>query len=208
MTEKQIKKLAARIDKIPRVVMIDGETALKAMKVVTKIADKKEIPWALVGGVAMSYYGSPRLTKDVDIIASKTLDLVAIRKLGFGGERYTAKVGQKEVPVDWIVRNDDVDVFYRQALKDATNTEFGFPLITPEWMVILKYIAGRFRDQQDAVFLLKRKGLVNRKSVKQLITKTAGRPAWAGFAIGLKRWYDLADGKITTEKEDYEADRL
>ncbi|MDQ3219641.1 MAG: hypothetical protein M3Q26_02695 [Acidobacteriota bacterium] len=30
----------------------------------------------------------------------------------------------------------------------------------------------------------------------------------AAFAAGLKRWYDLADGKITTEKEDYEADRL
>jgi len=29
MTERQIKKLAARIDKIPRVAMIDGETAPK-----------------------------------------------------------------------------------------------------------------------------------------------------------------------------------
>ena len=28
------------------------------------------------------------------------------------------------------------------------------------------------------------------------------------FVAGLKRWYDLADGRITTEKEDYEADRL
>ena len=208
MTEKQIKKLAARIDKIPRVAMIDGETALKAMKLVTKLADKKKIPWALVGGVAMSYYGSPRMTKDVDIIATETLDLIAERKLGFGGERYTAKVGRKDVPVDWIVRNDDVEDYYQRALEDATDTEFGFPLITPEWLVILKYIAGRFRDQQDAVFLLKQKGLVDRKLVKRLITKTGSRPAWAGFAIGLKRWYDLADGKITTEKEDYEADRL
>ncbi len=117
-------------------------------------------------------------------------------------------VGRKDVPVDWIVRNDDVEVYYQQALEDATDTEFGFPLITPEWLVILKYIAGRFRDQQDAVFLLKQKGLVDRRSVKTLITKTGGRPAWGGFAIGLKRWYDLADGKITTEKEDYEAERL
>ncbi len=208
MTERQIKKLAARIDKIPRVAMIDGETALKAMKVITRIADKRSIAWALAGGVAMSYYGSPRLTKDLDIIASATLDLTAQRPLGFGGERYTAKVGRKEVPVDWIVRNDDVDVFYQQALKDATDTEFGFRLITPEWLVILKYIAGRFRDQSDAVFLLKQNGLVDRKLLKRQIIKTAGRGAWAGFATGLKRWYDLADGKITTEKEDYEADRL
>ena len=37
---------------------------------ITKVADEKKIPWALAGGVAMSYYGSPRLTKDVNIIAS------------------------------------------------------------------------------------------------------------------------------------------
>jgi hypothetical protein len=208
MTKKQIKDLVAHLEKNPKTAMIDGETAVKAMKAVTKVADKLNIPWALVGGVAMSYYGSPRLTKDVDIIASGTLGLKAERQLGFGGERYTAKVGRKNVPVDWIVRNDDVVDFYRQALADASDSEFGFPLITPEWLVILKYIAGRFRDQSDGIFLLRKKGLVDRRSIKRLVTKTAGRGAWATMATGLKRWYDLADGKITTEKEDYEADRL
>ncbi len=106
------------------------------------------------------------------------------------------------------MRNDDVIDFYRQALADASDSEFGFPLITPEWLVILKYIAGRFRDQSDGVFLLKKKGLVDRRSIKRLVTTTAGRGAWGTMATGLKRWYDLADGKITTEKEDYEADRL
>jgi len=208
MTKRQIKKLADHLAKNPQVAMIDSETALEAMTTVTQPADERGIPWALVGGVAMSYYGSPRMTKDVDIIASATLPLTAERALGFGGERYIVKVGRKDVPVDWIVRDDGVDVFYKQALEDATDTDFGFPLITPEWLVILKYIAGRFRDQSDAVFLLKQKGLVDRKLLKRLITKTAGPGAWAAIAAGLKRWYDLADGKITTEKEDYEADRL
>lgn len=208
MTKKQIKKLADHIAKNPLVAMIDSETALEAMTKVTSAADKQGIPWALVGGVAMSYYGSPRMTKDVDIIASATLPLKAERLLGFGGERYTAKVGKKNVPVDWIVRNDDVDVFYKRALEDATDADFGFPLVTPEWLVIMKYLAGRFRDQQDAVFLLKKKGLVDRKLIRRKITEILGPAGWPPFAIGLKRWYDLADGKITTEKEDYEADRL
>ncbi|MGB7210403.1 MAG: hypothetical protein WBD27_17240 [Pyrinomonadaceae bacterium] len=64
MTKKQIKDLVAHLEKNPKTAMIDGETAVKAMKAVTKAADKLNIPWALVGGVAMSYYGSPRLTKD------------------------------------------------------------------------------------------------------------------------------------------------
>lgn len=188
--------------------MIDHKTAMKALRSITKHADKKNIPWALAGGVAMAFYGSPRLTKDVDVIATEILPIEGERKLNFGGQRYQAKVGKKSVPVDWIVRKDNVEVFYQKALAEA-NTEFdGPPLVTPEWLVILKYIAGRFRDQQDAVFLLKKKGLVDRKLVRKKITETIGSAGWAVFAVGLRRWYDLADGRITTEKEDYEADRL
>jgi len=71
----------------------------------------------------------------------------------------------------------------------------------------LKYIAGRFRDQQDAIYLLRQEGLVDRRLIRKKIIATAGE-FWASVAAGLQRWYDLADGRITTEKEDYEADRL
>lgn len=37
------------------------------------------------------------------------------------------------------------------------------PILTPEWLIILKYIAGRFKKQEDCVFLLSKKGLVSRK---------------------------------------------
>lgn len=112
------------------------------------------------------------------------------------------------VPVDWIVRNDDGKKLYAKALDDAYILPNGLPIVTAEWLVILKYLAGRFRDQQDAVFLLKKKKLVDRKAIRRKITENSGRDAWALMSVGLKRWYDLADGKITTEKEDYEADRL
>ena len=188
--------------------MIDYETAMKALKSISKHADKKEIPWALVGGVAMSFYGSDRQTKDVDVIAREILPLVAERSLGFGGERYRAKVGKKEVPVDWIVRRDEAKAVYQKALEEAYPLPDGLPIVTAEWLVIMKYIAGRFKDQQDAVYLLRQKGLVNRKLIKKNITQTLGPGGWVTMANGIKRWYDLADGKITTEKEDYEADRL
>ena len=55
----------------------------------------------------------------------------------------------------------------------------GLKIITAEWMVILKYIAGRFKDQQDAVFLLKQKGLVSRKLIRKKIDQTLGRGGWA-----------------------------
>ncbi len=207
MTNQEIIRLVERNMKNNPNPMIDSETALKALKAVSKNADKKNIPWALVGGVAMSFYGSPRQTHDVDVISSATVGITAERKLGFGGERYRTKVGKKDVPVDWIVRNDTAKKFYEKALADAAKIDC-LPIITPEWLVILKYIAGRFKDQQDAVYLLKKKKLVDRKLVRKKIVETAGPEFWAIIANGLRRWYDLADGKITPEKEDYEADRL
>ena len=54
----------------------------------------------------MYIYGSPRITKDVDIIASKNLSLTPDHPLGFGGSSYTLQVGKYAVQMDWIVRND------------------------------------------------------------------------------------------------------
>jgi hypothetical protein len=208
MTKKDISKLIEKNLNANLNPMIATDAGLEALDKLAVIAEKEQITWALVGGIAMHLYGSPRLTKDVDVIASAVLDLDSERNLGFGGKRYSVKLGKLEIPVDWIVRNDTARKFYETALKEAHRLPSGLPIITPEWMIILKYIAGRFKDQQDAVFLLKQKGLVDRRVVRKKITETAGNEFWALVAVGLKRWYDLANGKITTEKEDYEAERL
>ncbi len=188
--------------------MIATDAGVRAVKKYVALAKKHNIDFALVGGIAMHFYGGPRLTKDVDVIASSILPIEAERKLGFGGDRYRVPVGRIKVPVDWIVRNDEVRVYYQKALEEAYQLPNGLSIVTAEWLVILKYIAGRFKDQQDAVFLLKQKGLVDRKLIRRKISNLLGPGGWGAFAAGLKRWYDLADGKITTEKEDYEADRL
>ena len=46
----------------------------EAAQEIGRIAEKENVEWALVGGIAMYLYGSPRLTKDVDIIADKIFD--------------------------------------------------------------------------------------------------------------------------------------
>ena len=208
MTQEQIVRMVDRNMRDNPNPMIATEAGVSAVKKVAGIAKKKNIDFALIGGIAMHFYNGPRLTKDVDVIASEVLPVEAERQLGFGGERYRVPVGKLKVPLDWIVRHDEAKAFYEKALVDAYDLPNGLRIITAEWLIILKYIAGRFKDQQDAVFLLKQKGLVDRKLIRRKINETVGRGGWAGFANGLKRWYDLADGKITTEKEDYEADRL
>ena len=208
MTKKELQQFVEKnLRKNPNQ-MIDTETGLAALNRMVRVADRERVAYALIGGIAMHLYGSPRLTNDVDVIASAVLPLEAERRLGFGGERYRVKIGKRAVPVDWIVRDDTARKFYESALAEAYRLPSRLPIVTPEWLIILKYIAGRFRDQQDAVYLLKQTGLVDRRLIRRKIIATAGREFWALVATGLKRWYDLADGRITTEKEDYEAERL
>ncbi len=91
--------------------MIDHETAMKALRSIVKHADKKNIPWALIGGVAMSFYGSLRLTKDVNVIASEILPLVAERQLGFGG--HSLDKSDDHIFVDRIGRHAQVFAILR-----------------------------------------------------------------------------------------------
>ena len=208
MTKKKLKELIEKnLQQNPNP-MIDTDTGLAALRQVAVLANENGVEYALIGGVAMHLYGSPRLTKDVDVIASALLPLTAERRLGFGGARYQVQLDKQLVPLDWIVRDDTAHKFYEAALKEAYKLLSGLPIATPEWLVVLKYIAGRFKDQQDAVYLLKQKGLVDRRAIRRKIVAIAGAEFWALSAAGLQRWYDLADGRITTEKEDYEATRL
>ncbi len=68
--------------------------------------------------------------------------------------------------------------------------------------MILKFIAGRFKDQEDAVFLLSRNGLINRNLIKEHIIKNAGAIAWGLAKHGYQRWYDLADGRTREEQRN------
>jgi Protein of unknown function (DUF2442) len=149
-----------------------------ASKVVSK-AEESNVRCALCGGLAMHVYGFTRATMDVDFIAAGKLPLPATRELEMGGEAYTVQSGrEREIEVDWIIRADDKKEVYEAALAGATSTEDGLPIITPEWMVILKYLAGRGKDQIDLLWLLREEGLVDRELVKQHISSLFGRYAF------------------------------
>jgi hypothetical protein len=202
MSESDYQRLVEYIQQNIAQPMIATDTGLEAAQQVGELAAKEEIEWALAGGLAMHLYGSPRLTKDVDIIASQLLSLTPQHPLSFGGSNYVLQIGKYEIPVDWIVRNDGYHKFYRAALKDAIKLPNGLRVVTPEWLVILKFNAGLQKDLDDIVFLLRQGKLVNRPIVKQKVVKTAGEDAWLTMLAGFRRLCDLADG-TTTEPSKY-----
>lgn len=181
--------------------LLDEESAIEAIETVAELAEANGVEWALVGGLAMAFYGSDRTTKDIDIIADKLLPLENQGLLKQGGERYRIKTNKKTVAVDWIIRKDEFRILFQEALKESVKLN-EMPILTPEWLVILKFIAGRFKDQEDAVFLLSRKGLVNRNVIREKIVEHIGLAAWGLAKHGYQRWYDLADGRTREEERN------
>jgi hypothetical protein len=181
--------------------LLDEESATQAIQIVAKIAEENGVDWALVGGIAMAVYGSERTTKDIDIIADKLLPLENRGLLRQGGKRYLIKTNKREVVVDWKIRKDEFKKLFAQALKEAVEIN-GVPILTPEWLVILKFIAGRFKDQEDAVFLLSRAGLVNRNLLKEHIVKNVSAAACGLARHGYQRWFDIADGRMLEEERN------
>ena len=206
MSENDYQQLVERMLENTSVPMISSDTGLEAAQKMGQLAAQEEIEWALAGGLAMYVYGSPRLTKDVDIIASKDLSLTPEHRLGFGGSSYTLQVGKYAVQVDWIVRNDGYQKYYRAALKEAVKMPNGLRVVTPEWLVILKLNAGRQKDFDDVVFLLKQQKLVDRPTVKQKVVETVGEDVWLAMLPNFRRFCDLADGNTKEPSKYYDQD--
>lgn len=202
MSEDDYQQLVERVLQSAANPMISTDIGIEAVQKMAQLANQEEIDWAIVGGLAMHLYGSQRLTKDVDLIASKNLSLKAEHYLTFGGSNYVLTIGKYTVPVDWIVRNDGYQKYYRAALKEAITLPDGLRLVTPVWLVILKINAGRQKDLDDIVYLLKEKKLVDRPTVKQKIIEPTSEDTWLGIPPNFRRLCDLADG-TTTEPSKY-----
>ncbi len=147
----------------------------------------------------MHLYGFTRATTDVDMIASALLGWQVKDTLSFGGETYAATAGQREIELDWIVRNDFFQEFYETALSDAVETEENLKVVSPEWMVILKYVSGRGKDQIDLLWLLQQPGLVDREVVRRLMNMVMGEKAAALPLRELERLFLQAE--ITGKQE-------
>ncbi|MDQ3323461.1 MAG: hypothetical protein M3525_13675 [Acidobacteriota bacterium] len=153
----------------------------------------------------MHLYGSPRLTKDVDFPKKTAAQSGAFNR--FRRQILRSRNREKKIYVDWIVREDNYRQYYVRALQDAAELKNGLKIITPEWLAILKYIAGREKDLDDIVFLLKKNGYVERSKIKENIVKTKSEDVWFAMLPNWQRLFDLADSK-TEERDKYYRDPL
>lgn len=141
--------------------------------------DRARIPYMIIGGQAVMLYGEPRLTKDIDITLGVGADPDSIKTIC----ALLKKSGIKPLPPDPIgfakktmtlpaldpksgVRLDLIfadSAFEKQALKRRKQRKIknkNIYFVSAEDLIILKIIAGRPRDLDDARrILLKQKKL-------------------------------------------------
>ncbi len=142
------------------------------------------IPYMIIGGQAVLYYGEPRLTKDIDItlgLSIKEIDLalrlvketgLSLRvknPIGFAAKTmviptYERKTG---IGIDFILSNSPYE---QQAIKNAKKfriNEVKINIAALEDVIIHKLIAGRPRDIEDIKSII----LKNPKYKKNYIVK-------------------------------------
>jgi hypothetical protein len=148
------------------------------------LLNKIGLPYMIVGGLAVNYYGQIRTTEDIDIVASvKLKDIPGLlkalkeKKYKFHREEISAlvRMGNRFAIADpsdtyridfWIPKFP----YENQAFDRRRKTKIGnktLYLICPEDLVLFKLLAGRYQDEIDAVGVLKRqKGKLDRKYLK------------------------------------------
>ncbi len=183
----------------PKKRFLSPEVLEATTKMTFALLEASGVKGAVVGGYAMQFYGSPRLTGDVDLVVSEIPTdmnpLKPIKGLTFGGHQYKTPDG---VDVDLIARSDEFRSLYEEALENAVVVENDFPVLTPEYLAVAKMVAGRPKDEGDLLWLLEQPDLVDRKRALDI----AGRLLGGRFAQdSLQSAMDEADWRIQKGKK-------
>lgn len=125
----------------------------RGLEEIAQLAREQDVHVVLIGGAALQLLGSDRLTKDVDFAAERPLaGVTEYGMLDFGGIKAATASG---VPVDLVIRDDKYRGLYEAVIEHATRVEgVPVPVARPEYLIAMKMVAGRPKDDVDLEFLL------------------------------------------------------
>ncbi len=133
---------------------------------VIRFLDERQVSYAMIGGLAASLRGEPRVTADVDLVLGVDVDRALELVVNLQGTPFQPLFsGVEEVvrkafilPLRHTVTGVKVDMaiglsgFERQVIARAEQTRVAdceVALATAEDLVVMKLLAGRPRDLQD-----------------------------------------------------------
>jgi len=166
---------------------LDPDQIKDSIRLIKRMAADQGLDVVLIGGVALQIYGSPKFTKYVDFAISSLPEEVGplrkMSKISFGGERYSAPNGAK---IDLVVRNDEYTKLYQEAMENAIDSPAGIPIVTPEYLAVMKLAAGREHDILALKWMVRQQDLLDVKKARKIAYKMLGR-------FGQDRFDDAVD---------------
>lgn len=137
--------------------------------------EQRHIPFMLIGGQAVLLHGHPRVTEDIDVCLGvdptqlstvrEVCTALALKELPADVEKFVretfvlpAKHEPTAIRIDFVFSTTPYE---RQAIARAVLVELGgaqIPFAAAEDLIIHKLFAGRPRDLEDAVGVVRRKG--------------------------------------------------
>ena len=168
----------------------------------------RSIPFAVVGGIAVTVRGEPRFTADVDVVVDvdvhTAVEIIdALRESGFDplvedpeelvrtSFLLPLLCRESGVPIDLAL---GLSGFERQLVERApieTLRELEIPVATAEDLVIMKLLAGRPRDLDDARRIVARQADHMDWHYVQKVARQLGEAVGQEFDRSLR---DLRDG--------------
>lgn len=137
--------------------------------------------FALIGGLAVSVWSTPRATRDIDLLVLVDTDKLQQIVTAFcdAGMHAELRRGGFDDPVPYLIRADAVDMivvtktYEAEAIRQSVGiaiTGKSIPVVSPEYLIILKLKAGGPRDILDVQEILD-SGLVNQKLLEELAAR-------------------------------------
>jgi predicted nucleotidyltransferase len=166
----------------------------KLIKKLASCLDKAQIDYMIIGGQAVLFYGSPRLTRDIDItLGIDTDEFAKIRKIcsQLGLKILTKDPEEfaedtKVLPVEDVKSGIRVDFIFsftpyeQQALKRTRKVKMeAYPVkfASCEDVIIHKMFAARAIDDEDVKgMLVKHKGRIDIKYIRKWLTEFSNLP--------------------------------
>ncbi len=137
--------------------------------------------FTLIGGLAVSAWSPPRATMDVDflILAELTNLHHLVKALCDVGLNAELRRGGYEDPVPYLIRADSLDIivatkkYEAEAIEQSVIVDVlgrNIPVVSPEYLIILKLKAGGPRDILDVQEILAA-NLVDRALLAELMAR-------------------------------------
>ena len=120
----------------------------------SRVLTEQGIAHALIGGVAVSAYGAPRATRDVDFLVREKDAFSVGAFLSF---KPGVPIAMRDVSIDYLTPEGDPAhrALMEEAIDSAVKSE-GVPVVSLEALIVMKLRARRTRDAMDVRALLER----------------------------------------------------